>query len=108
MPTSTTADPEARRRHEALRTALEDEGFPMRDAARAANLRLTWAYTLAKRYNWPLNKPVKPGAQRERQILAALAAGYDRWTVGRMYSQALININRIQARVRDQTRESAA
>ncbi len=70
-----------------LKTLLE-KGVPANAASKKLKISRRYAFDTARRHNWNTNPPTPPGGRRERQILAAMAAGFTASQVGDAFNLA--------------------
>lgn len=86
--------------------SLAVRGLSVSQVAREHKVTRRWIYQLCKEKNLPRNNPIRPRSRTETEVCKALIALHlNTVSVGRAFSQAPCNIERVIASVRKQEGE---
>jgi|3_EtaG_2_1085321.scaffolds.fasta_scaffold93352_2 DNA-binding NarL/FixJ family response regulator len=70
-------------------------GYSMSEVAEDMDTHPKRLYHIAKKYNLPYNAPIKDGGPKEMRILRLHNSGFSVEDIGKIFSQASINVEKI-------------
>ena len=76
-------------------TELLNAGYSISEVAKELEVDNSKIYYVAKKFNLPYNNPIKDGGPKEKRILRLDKSGFTSKDIGRIFSIAPINIEKV-------------
>ena len=74
---------------------LLNAGYSMAEVAEELETKAKRLYHIARKHKLPFNAPIKSGGPKERRIVRLYKSGFTYEDIGKIFSQAPINIKNI-------------